>query len=191
MGLLRTGLTRVADPIVKFGVENGWLTPAAALNCRHRVRSQAMPHTITAGKRFPMPCPSWQQLAGVPFIAGTTLQNRSFRAVRCRQLWAGMELGPSLCVAVSVVVAPAQPRLLRIVLTGASPRRPVESGPLRAYTRLDFPSGTPPYLESLFLTLAAPPSRGRRRGLGHQPIIATPLTVVGNEATTPHRGVGL
>ena len=45
-----------------------------------------MPRTITDGHEFPMPCPRCTQVAGIPFIAGTTLENNTLRVgMRCRE----------------------------------------------------------------------------------------------------------
>jgi hypothetical protein len=45
-----------------------------------------MPHTITDGQAFPMPCPECKQAAGMPFMAGTQLESGSIRvAMRCRE----------------------------------------------------------------------------------------------------------
>ena len=45
-----------------------------------------MPQTITDGHPFPMPCPECQQVAGVPFIAGTTLESGAIKVgMRCQE----------------------------------------------------------------------------------------------------------
>ncbi len=45
-----------------------------------------MPHTITDGQPFPMSCPSCDKVAGMPFMAGTHLENNGIRvAMRCRE----------------------------------------------------------------------------------------------------------
>ena len=43
-----------------------------------------MPHSITGGQQFPMPCPTCKAVSGMPFIAGTTLESGVIRVgVRC------------------------------------------------------------------------------------------------------------
>ena len=45
-----------------------------------------MPHTIQDGQQFPMGCPSCQQVAGMPFIAGTHLESGGIKVgMRCRE----------------------------------------------------------------------------------------------------------
>ena len=45
-----------------------------------------MPHTITDGQSFPMPCPDCKQVAGMPFMAGTHLESKAIKvAMRCRE----------------------------------------------------------------------------------------------------------
>ena len=45
-----------------------------------------MPHTIKDGQSFPMPCPACQQVAGMPFMAGTHLESGGIKvAMRCRE----------------------------------------------------------------------------------------------------------
>ena len=45
-----------------------------------------MPHSITDGQTFPIECPTRKQVAGMPFIAGTTLENNVIRVgMRCRE----------------------------------------------------------------------------------------------------------
>ncbi len=45
-----------------------------------------MPHTITGGQPFPMACPECNQLAGMPFMAGTHLESGGIKvAMRCRE----------------------------------------------------------------------------------------------------------
>jgi hypothetical protein len=44
-----------------------------------------MPHRIKDGTPFPMPCPTCQAVAGMPFMAGTDAQSGGVRvAMRCR-----------------------------------------------------------------------------------------------------------
>ena len=45
-----------------------------------------MPHTIRDGQQFPIACPSCQQLAGMPFMAGTTIASGAISVgMRCRE----------------------------------------------------------------------------------------------------------
>jgi hypothetical protein len=44
-----------------------------------------MPHTIRDGQQFPIECPSCQQVGGMPFMAGTTVDSGAIRVgMRCR-----------------------------------------------------------------------------------------------------------
>lgn len=44
-----------------------------------------MPHTITDGQKFPIPCPECNRVSGMPFIASTTLESGAIRVgLRCR-----------------------------------------------------------------------------------------------------------
>lgn len=43
-----------------------------------------MPNTIKEGQRFPLPCPQYNAMAGLPFIASTTMQGGVIRVgMRC------------------------------------------------------------------------------------------------------------
>ena len=45
-----------------------------------------MPHTITDGQKFPTPCPKCDDVAGMPFIASTTLESGAIHVgMRCRE----------------------------------------------------------------------------------------------------------
>lgn len=45
-----------------------------------------MPATITEGYKFPMECPACEQLAGMPFMAGTQLESGRIKVgMRCRE----------------------------------------------------------------------------------------------------------
>ena len=45
-----------------------------------------MPHTITDGQTFPMPCPQCHATEGMPFMAGTHLEGGGIKvAMRCRK----------------------------------------------------------------------------------------------------------
>ncbi len=47
---------------------------------------RSMPHTIRDGQQFPIPCRQCQKLAGMPFMAGTTVQGGVIRVgMRCRE----------------------------------------------------------------------------------------------------------